>query len=266
MKTYLRLLGYIKPYYKIAVPFFLFSLIGTFFNVFQFALLIPLLNFLFTKETAEFAYKHSVAPEFALSKDFFIDYFYYQVHHLKSINPIYALYMMSSIIIFSVIMTNLFGYLSDLQLMKGRTLLVKKLRGAIYEKINYLHLGYFTKEHKGDLLSRMNTDVLEIEAVAGNSIEVVFKQPYLITAYFIALFLISAKLTLFTLLIIPISATGIAFVTKQLKKEAQDAQASVGRILTIIDETLTGMRIIRSFNATSFFIKKLLNNTPLSVK
>ena len=256
MKIYLRLLSYIKPYRRIAIPFFIFSIIGTFFNVFQFALLIPLLNFLFTTETAEFAAKYAVAPDFSFSQSFFKDYFYYQIHHLKSINPIYAIYLMASIIILAVIMTNLFGYFADRELMKARTLLVKRIREAIFEKINYLHLGYFTKEHKGDLLSRMNTDVLELEAVAGGSMEILFKQPYLIVAYFVGLFMISVKLTLFTLIIIPISATGIAVVTKKLKKEAQDAQASVGRILTIIDETLTGMRIIRSFNATKFFISK----------
>ncbi len=261
MKIYLRLLSYIKPYRRIAIPFFIFSIIGTFFNVFQFALLIPLLNFLFTTETAEFAAKYAVAPDFSFSKSFFIDYFYYQIHHLKSINPIYAIYLMASIIILAVIMTNLFGYFADRELMKARTLLVKRIREAIFEKINYLHLGYFTKEHKGDLLSRMNTDVLELEAVAGGSMEILFKQPYLIIAYFVGLFMISVKLTLFTLIIIPISATGIAVVTKKLKKEAQDAQASVGRILTIIDETLTGMRIIRSFNATKFFISKFSNES-----
>ena len=256
MKVYARLLAYIKPYGRFIVPFFIFTIIGTFFNVFQFALLIPLLNFLFTKETVAFAAKYAQAPHFSFSKDFFIDYFYYQIHHLKSINPVYALYLMASIIIIAVLFTNLFGYLADRQLIKARTFLVKNIREAIFEKINHLHLGYFTKEHKGDLLSRMNSDVFEIEAVASNSIEVVFKQPYLIIAYFIALFFISVNLTLFTLIIIPISAIGIAVVTKKLKKEAQDSQASVGRLLTIIDETLTGMRIIRSFNATQFIINK----------
>jgi subfamily B ATP-binding cassette protein MsbA len=135
-------------------------------------------------------------------------------------------------------------------------LLVKNIREAIYEKINHLHIGYFTKEHKGDLISRMNSDVYEIEAVASSAIDVIFKQPYLIIAYFIALFLISVQLTLFTLIIIPISAVGIAFVTKKLKKEAQETQSSAGRMLTIIDETLMGMRIIRSFNATQFVLNR----------
>lgn len=256
MKIYVRLLSYIKPYNRFVVPFFIFTLIGTFFNVFQFALLIPLLNFLFTTESAEFIAKHSTQPSFSFTQKYFVDYFYYQIHHLKSMNPVYALYMMAAIVVAAVLMTNLFGYLADRQLIKARTFLVKNLREALFSKINHLHLGYFTKEHKGDLLARMNSDVFEIESVASNSMEVLFKQPYLIIAYFIALFMISVKLTLFTLIIIPISATGIAIVTKRLKKEAKDSQASVGRLFTIIDETLTGMRIIRSFNATNYILKK----------
>ncbi|MBD0279032.1 MAG: ABC transporter ATP-binding protein, partial [Flavisolibacter sp.] len=170
--------------------------------------------------------------------------------------PKYALYLLAALIVTAVIFTNIFRYLAQRCLVNARTLLVKKLREALFIKINRLHLGYFTKEHKGDLLSRMNADVFEIEAVAANSIEVLFKEPYVMLGYFIALFAISVKLTLFTLFIIPISAVAIAVVTKRLRKEAVAAQASIGRLLTIIDETLMGMRIIRSFNATKFIVDK----------
>jgi subfamily B ATP-binding cassette protein MsbA len=159
-------------------------------------------------------------------------------------------------IVVAVVMTNLFRFLAQQCLLGARTLLVKRLREALFTKINDLHLGYFTKEHKGDLLSRLNGDVYAIEGVAGSSIEVVFKEPYMLIGYFVALFLISAKLMLFTLVIIPVSAVGIAAVTKRLKKEAQDVQSSMGRMLTLMDETLMGMRIIRSFNATPFVLQR----------
>jgi ATP-binding cassette, subfamily B, bacterial MsbA len=256
MKIYRRLLAYAKPYRRFVVPFFVFTLIAVFFSVFQFALLIPLLNFLFDPATTTEAQKYALMPEFSLSATYFKDVFFHWVYHLKTIKPVYALYLIAGVIVLAVLLANLFRYLAQRAMIKARTFLVKKLREAIFEKINYLHLGYFTKEHKGDLLSRMNSDVFEIEAVAGNSLEVLFKEPYMMIGYFVALFLISVKLTLFTLLIIPISAIGIALVTKKLKKEAQDAQASIGRLLTIIDETLMGMRIIRSFNATKFVLKR----------
>ncbi|MEO6253411.1 MAG: ABC transporter ATP-binding protein [Ferruginibacter sp.] len=256
MKTYRRLLKFAKPYGKFVTPFFVFTLIAVFFSIFQFALIIPLLNFLFDNQTAESLQRYATVPEFSFSAAYFKDLFYYQVYHLKTLNPVYALYFIAALIVLSVILTNIFRYLAQRSMVNARTLLVKRIREAIFEKINYLHMGYFTKEKKGDLLSRMNSDVFEIEAVAANSLEVLFKEPYIMIGYFIALFAISVKLTLFTLLIIPISAIGIALVTKKLRKEASDMQSSIGRLLTIIDETLMGMRIIRSFNATDFIVKR----------
>ena len=256
MKTYRRLMKFAKPYRYFVVPFFVFTLIAAFFSVFQFTLLIPLLNFLFDHHTAESMKQYATAPAFSFSASYFKDLFYYQVYHLKTMNPVYALYFMSALIVLAVILTNLFRYLAQRSMINSRTLLVKRIREAIFEKMNHLHMGYFTKEHKGDLISRMNSDVFEIEAVAANSLEVLFKEPYMMIAYFIALFTISVKLTLFTLLIIPISAVGIAMVTKKLRKEAADMQSSIGRLLTIIDESLMGMRIIRSFNATGFILKR----------
>jgi subfamily B ATP-binding cassette protein MsbA len=256
MKTYRRLLKFARPYSKFTLPFFIFTLIAVFFSVFQFALIIPLLNFLFDSQTAESMQRYAAAPEFSISADYFKDLFYYQIYHLKTLKPVYALYFIAALIVLAVVLTNIFRYLAQRSMVSARTLLVKRIREAIFEKINYLHMGYFTKEKKGDLLSRMNSDVFEIEAVAANSLEILFKEPYIMIGYFIALFAISVKLTLFTLLIIPISAIGIALVTKKLRKEASDMQSSIGRLLTIIDETLMGMRIIRSFNATDFIINR----------
>ncbi len=256
MKIYTRLLGYARPYPKFIIPFFIFTLAGIFFSVFQFALIIPLLNFLFDPVNTAEASKYATVPEFSFSASFFKDYFYHLVYYFKTHNPAYALYFLAGMIVIAVILTNLFRYLAQRCLINARTLLVKRLREALFEKINKLHLGYFTKEHKGDLISRLNSDVHGIEGAAASSLEVLFKEPYVMIGYFIALFAISAKLTLFTLLIIPISAIAIAAVTKKLRKEAKDVQASLGKMLTIIDETLSGMRIIRAFNATGFIVDR----------
>jgi subfamily B ATP-binding cassette protein MsbA len=256
MYTYRRLLKFTRPYSRFVIPFFIFTLIASFFSVFQFALIIPLLNFLFDSNTAESMKQYATIPEFSFTAGYFKNLFYYEVYHLKTLNPVYALYFIAALIVLAVILTNVFRFMAQRSMISSRSLLVKRVREAIFEKINYLHMGYFTKEKKGDLLSRMNSDVFEIEAVAANSLEVLFKEPYTIIFFFIAMFAISVKLTLFTLLIIPISAIGIAMVTKRLRKEASDMQSSIGRLLTIIDETLMGMRIIRSFNATDFVIKR----------
>lgn len=256
MKIYKRLLAYLQPYGKLITPFFIFTLIGVFFSVFQFALIIPLLNFLFDPVNDAEAQRYATLPAFRLSPHYFKDFFYFQIHQFKTTNPAYALYFLAGMIVVAVLLTNLFRYLAQRCLINARTLLVKRLREALFEKINQLHLGFFTKEHKGDLLSRLNSDVYTIEGVAASSLEVVFKEPYMLIGYFVALFAISAKLTLFTLVVIPVSALGIATVTKKLRKEARDVQASIGRLLTLIDETLSGMRIIRAFNATGFVLKR----------
>ncbi|OSZ76923.1 antibiotic ABC transporter ATP-binding protein [Chitinophagaceae bacterium IBVUCB2] len=253
MKIYRRLLAYVRPYRWFVIPFFIFTILAVIFSVFQFALIIPLLNVLFEHKSGN---EILTPPSFSISTGFIRDIFYYQVYRLKDINPVYALYFITCIIVGAVLLTNLFRYLAQRTLIKARTLLVKKIREALFEKINHLHMGFFTKEHKGDLISRMNSDVFEIESVAANSLEVMFKEPSLIIGYFVALFSISTQLTLFTLIIIPLSALGIATVQKKLKRDAKDAQASIGRLLTIMDETLTGMRIIRAFNATGFTLKK----------
>jgi ATP-binding cassette, subfamily B, bacterial MsbA len=253
MKVYRRLLVYAKPYPKFLIPFSVFTLLAVIFSVFQFALIIPLLNVLFNPESGNEMLK---APAFSPSAGFIKDIFYYQVYRLKAINPVYALYFITFIIICAVILTNMFRFLAQKSLISARTLLVKRIREALFEKINQLHMGFFTKEHKGDIISRMNADVFAIEAVAAGSLEVVIKEPSLIIGYFIALFAISPQLTLFTLIIIPVSALGIATIQKKLKRDAKDAQESIGRLLTLMDETLTGMRIIRAFNATAFTLKK----------
>ena len=254
MKIYLRLLQYAKPYHKFIIPFVVFTILGVFFSVFQFALIIPLLNYLF--DSGSVAAAQQTAPEFKLSAAFFKDYFYYVVYQLKQSNPRSALYFLAGMIVTAVILTNLFRYLAQRSMISARTLLVKRLREALFEKIHQLHLGYFTKEHKGDLISRLNHDVYGVEGAAASSLEVIFKEPYVMIGYFIALFSISPELTLFTLIVIPLSAISIAAVTKRLKKEASEVQASAGRLLTLIDETLLGMRIIRSFNATRFLLNR----------
>lgn len=203
MKIYLRLLQYAKPYHKFIIPFVVFTILGVFFSVFQFALIIPLLNYLF--DSGSVAAAQQTAPEFKLSAAFFKDYFYYVVYQLKQSNPRNALYFLAGMIVTAVILTNLFRYLAQRSMISARTLLVKRLREALFEKIHQLHLGYFTKEHKGDLISRLNHDVYGVEGAAASSLEVIFKEPYVMIGYFIALFSISPELTLFTLIVIPLS-------------------------------------------------------------
>ena len=258
MKIYFRLLTYARPYHQFVVPFFIFSLLGSFFSVFQFTLLIPLLDILFKDAPPAVApATYASLPAFSLSTKYFIHVFYHYFYLIKDTKgPVSVLYYVTGIIVATVILSNFFRYFAQRSVQTARTFLVKKLREAIFEKINYLHIGYFTKERKGDLIQRINGDVYEIEGAAASSLDIIFKEPFALIGFFIALFAISTPLTLFTLIIIPISGLIIAIVTRNLRKDAGEGQASLGQLLTIIDETLMGMRIVRSFNATKYILKR----------
>src|SRR5205085_620918 len=132
------LLKFAKPFRYFVVPFFAFTLIAVFFSVFQFALIIPLLNFLFNQHTAEEMQRYATMPSFSLSPQYFVDLFYFYVTKLKTINPVYALYFMAVLIVLAVILTNVFRFLAQRSMVSARTLLVKRIREALFEKINYL--------------------------------------------------------------------------------------------------------------------------------
>ncbi|MBL7730696.1 MAG: hypothetical protein JNM88_05920, partial [Chitinophagaceae bacterium] len=190
MKVYRRLLSFARPSRWFVIPFSIFTILTVIFSIFQFALIIPLLNVLFNTSPES---DSLTAPAFSLSTSFLRDAFYYQVYRLKAMNPVYALYFITFIIVCAVLLTNLFRYLAQRTLIRARTLLVKRIREALFEKINHLHMGFFTKEHKGDLISRMNSDVFEIEGVFANSLEVMFKEPSMVIGYFVTLFAISPQ-------------------------------------------------------------------------
>ena len=131
------------------------------------------------------------------------------------------------------------------------------MRMDIFRNISLLHIGFFNAERKGDLISRFTNDVQEVETAVMNSLKAVLKEPITIAVYFIVLFIMSPKLMLFTLLVLPITGGVLAEIIKRLKRQAKLSQESLGRIVNILDETFSGMRVIKAFNARNFVIRKL---------
>ena len=132
MKVYRRLLAYARPFRWFVIPFSIFTLLAVIFSVFQFALIIPLLNVLFDHHSDQ---EVIAAPAFSFSTGFVKDIFYYQVYRLKALKPAYALYFITFIIVCAVLLTNLFRYFAQRTLIKARTLLVKRIREALFEKL-----------------------------------------------------------------------------------------------------------------------------------
>lgn len=250
MKTYFRLLSFAKPIEKFAIPYIIATILSVVFNTLNLALLAPLLNTLFNKNT-----QHIVAkPESWLSVIDTFNYYAYRATVEYGING--ALKFVCITIVVSVFLSNLFRYLSQRIMENLRIHTLLNLRKAVFNNVMDLHLSYFNNERKGDIISKVASDVQVVQFSVTGTLQVVFKEPFQLIAYIVMLFLISYKLTLFSLLVIPVSAFIISRIVKSLKQQATASQQSYGHMISYLDEALSGIKIIKAFNATAFIKQK----------
>ncbi|TVT37942.1 ABC transporter ATP-binding protein [Hymenobacter setariae] len=257
MKVYLRLLQFAQPYSDFLPLYLVYMVLGIFFGIANFTLVIPLLNVLFGTTDTHTATAPTVLPHFALNIEYIKDvfnYYFSQVLAVKGKRG--ALAYVCGVIIASVFFSNVFRYLGGKLLTKVRARVVQNLRGALYDRILDLELGYFSNERKGDLMSRLTNDVHEVEISVVNTLTAVFKEPLTIIGFFVLLFSMSARLTVFTLVLLPISGGIIASVAKRLRRQAALSQSTLGSMLSVIDETLGSIRVIKGFNARAYILDK----------
>ncbi len=253
MNTYLRILSYARPYGKFVPTYVIYALLSIIFGLLNFTLLKPLFDVIFEQVDPAKLLEFSDKPTFEFSIGYFSHLFnYYFLHVAETYGKMGTLLYVCVIIVISVFLANLFTYLTGVVLAKVKAIVIKKMRMDIFERVSGLQIAYFSDERKGDLLSKMTNDVQEVENTIVQSLRVVFREPATIIIYFAVLFLMSVKLTLFTILIIPISGAIIGGITRRLRKTAIQSQESLGRIVNILDETLSGMRVIKAFNAEWF--------------
>ena len=246
MKTYFRLLSFAKPIEKYAIPYFIATLLAIVFNTFLFALLGPLLETLFSSGSA--ASQTMMAK--AASLDFigkFNDYINYTI---TTYGKLYTLKIVCAIIVTSVFLSNLFRYLSQRFMEDLRVHTLLNLRKSVFNNVMDLHIGYFSNEKKGDIISKVASDVQVVQGTVTNTLQVVFKEPLQLLFYIGILLSISLKLTLFSLLVIPVSGFIISKIVKRLKEQAKEAHESFAKMIGFLDEALGGIRIIKAFNAT----------------
>lgn len=196
-------------------------------------------------------------PSFDFSLSYFKDLFYYYFQSIIiSSGKVGALKMVSIAIVISVILSNLFKYLSARVIENFRLMIVTRIRSSIFRKLTNIDIQYFSSQRKGDLISRFMTDVVTIQDSIIRSLQVILREPIAIILNFAVLFTISAKLTFFALILIPVSGLLISFIVKRLKKHATAAQESLGVLVSSIDEGLNGVKIIKSFNAEHYIQEK----------
>ncbi|MDN5205207.1 ABC transporter transmembrane domain-containing protein [Fulvivirgaceae bacterium BMA10] len=258
MKTYLRILSFARPVRLYLPQYLIFALLGIIFGLANLALVKPLIDVIFDQIPPEEVQKYLNKPEqFSLDPQIIIEWFnHYLVTYMDQYDKSAALTFVCLVVVASVILSNSFIYLSNVLLAKIRARVIRRLRLTVFDKISRLHIGFFSNERKGDLMSRVTNDVQEIEYSVVNTLRIAFKEPATIILYFIVLFYMSTSLTLFTLLLVPIVGGLLSEIVKRLKKKATKSQESLGRILNILDEMLSGMRVVKAFNARDYIIER----------
>ncbi len=258
MNTYFRLLGFGKPLGRFLVPFLLTSVLAALFATLNFTLLIPLLNVLFKQASAQDITRLLNQPAPTLSWGTSpVDMFnYYFARQYQTYGQLGALQLVCGTVVASVLLSNIFKYLSVRQLEAFKARMVATLRETVFARTLHLHLGYFSDQRKGTLISNITTDVQEVENSIANTLSAASKEVFTLIFFLITLFTISAKLTLVAFVVIPISGGIIATLVRRMKRDATQSQQRLSGLLSVLDETLGGMRVVKAFNAEGFILGK----------
>jgi len=252
MKDFIRLLTRLVPPYKKSIIFsFINNILATFFSLFSFALIIPILEILFGK--MENTYTTYIPLEGLGVKelgDALKNNFYFYITSLIEIKGGgTTLLLIGAFLVIMTFFKALFMFLGSSNMVTIRAGVVRDLRYSIFNKITNLPIGFFSEEKKGDIMARMSGDVTEVEISVMNSLDMIFKNSLMIIIYFSVLMLLSWELTTFVLVMMPFAMFLMGGIGKRLKKPSREGQAQWGELLSQIEETLSGLRIILAFNA-----------------
>jgi len=244
MKKFNKILRYLYPYWpKVSISIFL-NLLSVIFSLFSITLIIPFLGILFNTQPMV-----TEQPELD-STGALQDYFYYILSNIiVEQGRVNALIFVSITVVVTSFLKSFFHYMSVYILAPVRNGVVRDIRNELFNKILILPLGFFSEERKGDIISRMTGDVNEIEISIIRSLDLFFRDPIIILVYLATLFYMSFQLTLFVLVLLPLSGLVIGRIGRSLRKTSFKGQKRMGALLAIIEETLGGLRIVKAFNA-----------------
>lgn len=249
---------FVPPYKKYLFYTILFNILTAMLNIFSFSLIIPILQILFKIDNKVYEYiPFDTAADF---KEALINNFYYYVTNMigEYGESITLLFLGLFLITMTFFKTGCY-FLSSACIIPMRTGIVRDLRVSVFDKILELPLGFFSNERKGDIIARISGDVGEVENSIMSSLDMLFKNPILIISYFTTLMMLSWQLTLFTLVVLPGMGWMMGKIGRKLKRNSLEAQSKWSDIMSEVDETLGGLRIIMAFNAQNKIRKRFLN-------
>ncbi|WP_316762733.1 ABC transporter ATP-binding protein [Pedobacter aquatilis] len=246
MKTYFRLLSFAKPIEKFAIPYVIATLFAIIFNTFLFTLLGPLMQALFLKDSLSKPLPSSGEKSLLDPRELFQAY----IDKISTQHgDVYALQIICVVIVITVFLANFFRYFSQRYMEDLRVHTLLNMRKKVFDNVMNLHVGYFNNERKGDIISKVASDVQVVQFTVTNTLQVVFKEPLQLIFFVAVLLSISVKLTLFSLLVIPVSGFIISKIVKRLKQQATQSHESFAKMIGFLDESLSGIKIIKAFNA-----------------
>ncbi|MCF8274349.1 MAG: ABC transporter ATP-binding protein/permease [Flavobacteriaceae bacterium] len=255
MNQFFNILKYAKPYKSYAIGHIISNILYALFGALSFIALIPMLDVLFKEDSVKIA-KEPVYLGISHLNNYYKDFMAYQINLYAQDDKAKALLFIISFIIILFLLKNLFSYLAYYFMVFLRNGVVRDLRNAVYKKTVELPLSYFSEQKKGDIMSRVTNDVATLQYSMLPVLELIFREPLSIIFTVIMMLIISAKLTLFVFIFIPLSGVIISRIGKSLKRKSDRVQKEQGAILSILEETLTGLRIIKGFNAEEKFNNK----------
>ena len=268
MKKYSRIFGYLGSYKSGIFLYFLFIILSVIFSIVSVGMLMPFLELIFNgdKSTANTLLKDTTNPVVKLIRDALTDSINNSTNRTTGL--LNTLGLICIFIVVSIFLKNLFLYLSYYVLNPMKNNVVNRLRSELYHKILHLPIGYFTEKRKGDLISRITNDIGEVEISVVGTLEGWVRDPLSIILNFAFLFYLSPQLTLFLLLFIPVIGFVIGRISRTLKKQSMDAAIKYGESVSVLDETLTGLRVIKAFNIESVLKNKFfrINEELLTAK
>jgi len=252
MRSFIQLLlRLVPPYMRSVVMNVVNNLLSTFFSLFSFALIIPILKILFgMSENVHTTYQSlsnvGIGQWGSALKN---DFYYFITHTIQTNGGGITLMLLGGFLVLMTILKVLFMFMASVNMVTIRTGVLRDLRNSIFYKVTSLPLSFFSEEKKGDILARMSGDVNEVENSVMSSLDMIFKNLIMIIVYFGTMIVLSWQLTLFVIALLPIAGYFMTNISKKLKRPSREGQAQWGELLAQIEETLSGLRIIMAFNA-----------------
>jgi len=259
MNYFKQIMQFARPYKKYAVLNIVCNILYAIFSTLSFLALIPVIDILFDKNKR--INELPVWEGWSGVKDYVFNSFYYYVSQQVADNELSALVFICAIVVVLFFLKNIFGYLATFFITFLRNGVMRDVRDAIYDKLLELPVAYFSEKRKGDTISRITADVQEVEVSFLSILEMVVREPLTIIFTILAMVVISGKLTLFVFVFLPISGIIISRIGKSLKKQSNQAQEENGAFLSIVEETLSSLKIIKGFNGEDQFRAKFRAST-----